>query len=95
VACGGEPADLRSVSGIIADARGLQSRGLIQLSLLLLVATRSGGTGGVFGLRLCSTAGLYVYRVDTDRTRGARSQSSWRLARMPFARGDHQQVSFG
>jgi uncharacterized membrane protein len=35
----GEPADLRSVSGILADAIDLRSRGLIQLGLLLLVAT--------------------------------------------------------
>jgi len=35
----GEPADLRSVSGIFADAIDLRSRGLIQLGLLLLVAT--------------------------------------------------------
>jgi len=35
----GEPADLRSVSGILADAIELRSRGLIQLGLLLLVAT--------------------------------------------------------
>jgi uncharacterized membrane protein len=35
----GEPADLRSVSGILGDAIQFQSRGLIQLGLLLLVAT--------------------------------------------------------
>jgi uncharacterized membrane protein len=35
----GAPADLRSVSGIIADARALSGRGTIQLGLLLLVAT--------------------------------------------------------
>jgi uncharacterized membrane protein len=35
----GAPADLRSVSGIIADARALSGRGIIQLGLLLLVAT--------------------------------------------------------
>jgi uncharacterized membrane protein len=35
----GEPADLRSVSGILTDAVNLRSRGLIQLGLLLLVAT--------------------------------------------------------
>ena len=34
-----EPADLRSVSGILVDAIDLRSRGLIQLGLLLLVAT--------------------------------------------------------
>jgi uncharacterized membrane protein len=35
----GEPADLRSVSGIVTDALSLQSRGIVQLGLLLLVAT--------------------------------------------------------
>ena len=35
----GEPTDLRSVSGIVTDALELRSRGIIQLGLLLLVAT--------------------------------------------------------
>ena len=35
----GEPEDLRSVEGILADARALRGRGLIQLGLLLLIAT--------------------------------------------------------
>jgi uncharacterized membrane protein len=35
----GEPANLRKVSGILADAIELHSRGLIQLGLLMLVAT--------------------------------------------------------
>lgn len=35
----GEPADLRSVSGILADALALRGRGVIQLGLLLLIAT--------------------------------------------------------
>jgi uncharacterized membrane protein len=35
----GEPSDLRFVSGIVSDARSLSGRGLIQLGLLLLVAT--------------------------------------------------------
>ena len=35
----GEPADLCGVSGIIADARAMSGRGIIQLGLLLLVAT--------------------------------------------------------
>ena len=35
----GEPADLGSVSGILADAVELHSRGLMQLGLLVLVAT--------------------------------------------------------
>jgi len=35
----GEPADLRSVAGIVIDALEWRSRGVIQLGLLLLVAT--------------------------------------------------------
>jgi uncharacterized membrane protein len=35
----GEPEDLRSPVGIVADALALRGRGLIQLGLLLLVAT--------------------------------------------------------
>src|SRR5437667_10415956 len=35
----GEPADLRSPTRIVADALALSSRGMIQLGLLLLVAT--------------------------------------------------------
>ena len=35
----GEPSDLRHVRGIVSDALALQGRGLIQLGLLLLVAT--------------------------------------------------------
>jgi len=35
----GEPADLRTVTGIVNDVLLLRSRGLIQLGLLLLIAT--------------------------------------------------------
>jgi uncharacterized membrane protein len=35
----GEPTDLRTVSGIVKDALALRGRGLIQLGLLLLIAT--------------------------------------------------------
>jgi uncharacterized membrane protein len=35
----GEPAALHGVSGVIADARSFSGRGIIQLGLLLLVAT--------------------------------------------------------
>jgi len=35
----GEPSDLRHVGGIVADARAGSARGLIQLGLLLLIAT--------------------------------------------------------
>ena len=35
----GEPADLRGVRGIVRDTVALQGRGIIQLGLLLLIAT--------------------------------------------------------
>ncbi|MBZ5516001.1 MAG: DUF1634 domain-containing protein [Acidobacteriia bacterium] len=35
----GEPTDLRTPSGILADAATLQGRGIIQLGLLILLAT--------------------------------------------------------
>ena len=35
----GEPADLRDVAGIVKDSLSFSSRGLIQLGLLLLIAT--------------------------------------------------------
>jgi uncharacterized membrane protein len=35
----GEPIDLRTLSGILADARAWSGRGLIQLGLLVLIAT--------------------------------------------------------
>ncbi|MGD1074522.1 MAG: DUF1634 domain-containing protein [Thermodesulfovibrionales bacterium] len=35
----GEPTDLRTVRGILADALSFHSRGLIQLGILLLIAT--------------------------------------------------------
>ncbi len=35
----GEPADLRTLSGILRDARSFDARGIIQLGLLLLIAT--------------------------------------------------------
>jgi len=35
----GEPADLRSVTGIVKEALSIRGRGLIQLGLLLLIAT--------------------------------------------------------
>jgi len=35
----GEPTDLRTFSGILADAAAFRGRGIIQLGLLLLIAT--------------------------------------------------------
>jgi uncharacterized membrane protein len=52
----GEPADLRSVSGILKNALNLHGRGLIQFGLLLLIATP------VF--RVVFAAGLFLRRRD-------------------------------
>ncbi|MEZ4664012.1 MAG: DUF1634 domain-containing protein [Caldilineaceae bacterium] len=65
----GEPADLRSVAGILADARALRSRGVIQLGLLLLIATPIART--LFGRRLCLTARSHLcdrYHDCVERT---------------------------
>ena len=35
----GEPSDLRSIAGIFADVKAFRARGLIQLGLLVLIAT--------------------------------------------------------
>jgi uncharacterized membrane protein len=35
----GEPSDLRSIEGVVGDTISLHSRGIIQLGLLLLIAT--------------------------------------------------------
>jgi uncharacterized membrane protein len=35
----GEPADLRTIPGIVGDVRNVSGRGIIQLGLLLLLAT--------------------------------------------------------
>lgn len=35
----GEPSELRNLTGIIAEAAGFKSRGIIQLGLLILIAT--------------------------------------------------------
>jgi uncharacterized membrane protein len=35
----GEPGDLRSISGVLADARQLGGRGLMQLGVIALIAT--------------------------------------------------------
>jgi len=35
----GEPADLRTITGIFHDVRSLRGRGIIQLGLLVLIAT--------------------------------------------------------
>jgi uncharacterized membrane protein len=46
----GEPSDLRSVGGILRDALALRGRGIIQLGLLLLIATPVARVGfSIFG----------------------------------------------
>lgn len=54
----GEPADLRSVGGIVTEAMTLRGRGIIQLGLLLLIATPIGRV--VFS--------MYAFLRQGDRT---------------------------
>jgi uncharacterized membrane protein len=54
----GEPAHLRSVSGIVKDAHGLDGRGLIQLGLLALLATPIARVG----------FSVLVFALQRDRT---------------------------
>lgn len=54
----GEPSDLRSIHGIVVDAAQLHARGVIQLGLVLLVATpiaRVIGALAAFALRRDAT----------------------------------------
>lgn len=56
----GEPSDLRSVSGIVSDALSGHGRGIIQLGLLILIATPVARVAfSVFGFALQRDA-LYV-----------------------------------
>ncbi len=57
----GEPADLRSPAGIVADALALQSRGLIQLGLLLLIATPVARV--IFSVFAFARQGDYTYVI--------------------------------
>ena len=54
----GEPTDLRTIGGIVRDAAGLSGRGLIQLGLLVLVATPVARVA----------LSLVVFAVQRDRT---------------------------
>src|ERR1035438_4733131 len=58
-----EPPNLRTVSGIFREALALRGRGIIQLGLLLLIATRSRGS--------------HFLSLDLQRSTIA-SMSSWR-----------------
>lgn len=53
----GEPSDLRAAAGIVADAAALRSRGIIQLGLLVLIATPV--------LRVCFS--LVAFLLQRDR----------------------------
>lgn len=56
----GEPADLRSVRGIVRDALQLRGQGIIQLGLLLLIATPVARVGfSIFGFAE-ERDGMYV-----------------------------------
>lgn len=63
----GEPADLRTLPGIFRGAANWQGRGIIQLGLLLLIATPV--ARGVRGLWLRCRARPDVCSVHTDRAR--------------------------
>ncbi len=54
----GEPTDLRTIDGIVREAAALGGRGLIQLGLLVLVATPVARVG----------LSLIVFAVQRDRT---------------------------
>jgi uncharacterized membrane protein len=54
----GEPTDLRTIGGIFRDAAALRGRGLIQLGLLVLVATPVARVG----------LSLIVFAAQRDRT---------------------------
>ena len=74
----GQPADLRSVSGIVRDALALRGRGLIQLGLLLLIATpvaRVAFSAAAFAMqrdRLYVVVALIVFAVLTYSLMGGR-----------------------
>ena len=52
----GEPEELRTVSGIFHEALSLRGRGLIQLGLLILIATPIA--------RVAFSAGVFLYQRD-------------------------------
>lgn len=56
----GEPEDLRSVPGILRGAATLRGRGLIQLGLLILIATPIARVGYSFAAFLVQRDWLYV-----------------------------------
>ena len=56
----GEPADLRGIDGIIHDALDLSGRGLIQLGLLLLLATPVARVAFSIAAFALQRDGLYV-----------------------------------
>ena len=56
----GEPAELRSISGIFHGALSLRGRGLIQLGLLLLIATPIARVAFSFFAFLCQRDWVYV-----------------------------------
>lgn len=56
----GEPEDLRSVSGILRGAASLHGRGLIQLGLLILIATPVARVGYSFAAFLYQRDWLYA-----------------------------------
>ena len=59
----GEPADLRGVSGVIAESRSFSGRGIIQLGLLLLMVTP--GARMIFSVAAFAFQGDRTYVIIT------------------------------
>src|SRR2546421_678717 len=57
----GEPSDLRHISGIVRDAFACQGRGIIQLGLLLLIATPVARVA--FNVRACGLSGFHLEEI--------------------------------
>ena len=57
----GEPIDLRTVAGILGDARAFSGRGLIQLGLLVLIATPVARVVfSIIGFALSTVLGIWL-----------------------------------
>lgn len=69
----GEPTDLRTASGIIDAVRHWQGRGIIQLGVLILIATPVSASC-VSALRVRSRTGLFVFLSSFTRASDTRAK---------------------
>ena len=69
----GEPADLRTLTGILHDVQSLRGRGIIQLGLLVLIATPVARVA-FLALHLRAPARQALHRSRPDRSRAPRLQ---------------------